>query len=203
MDWTERASTATAGIQKSQICTGISASTITGANMTKRNTTGVGYDGKSNAFARKGEATLAVHHDPNVARQDDHGVKGNLARDGAPKRMHPVSIHNGMTRNQQAGVNVGGMGHGTAVISGSEVIGTSAAAVPPVPAHRSGFNSPEASAVSTPPITHAYGKGIPRVRNAAPVAWNNKSVSGPIAKSLTDATPHDIRGQMLLDEAKR
>lgn len=169
--------------------------------MSKRITSGVGHDGKSNAFARKGEPTLAVHHDPNIARQDDHGVKGNLARDGAPKRMHPVSVHNGMTVNQQAGVNLGGMRHGTAVISGGAVIGTSAAAVPPVPAHRSGFNSPEASQ-SAKTITHAYGKGIPKVRNAAPVAWNNKNISGPIAKSLDVATPHDIRGQMLLDEAK-
>ena len=170
--------------------------------MSKRITSGVGHDGKSNAFARKGEPTLAVHHDPNVARQDDHGVKGNLPRHGAPKRMHPVSVHNGMQDRQIAGVNLGGLGHGTAVVSGGQVIATSAASVPPVPAHRRGHNSPAASAVSTP-ITHAYGKGIPKVRNAAPVGPNMKRQTGNVARSLTDARPHDIRGVMLLDEAKR
>jgi hypothetical protein len=79
-----------------------------------RNTIGVGLDGKHNAFARKGEATLAVHHDPNEARKGDPGVKGNIARDGAPKRMHPVSIHNGMTERQQT---LQGMGHATALDS--------------------------------------------------------------------------------------
>ena len=165
-----------------------------------RSKIGVGADGSHNAFARKGEPTLAVHHDPNIARQNDHGIAPKFMKPAAPKRMHPVSVHNGMTGNQRAGVGVGGMGHGTAVISGGEIIGTNAAAVPPVPAHRAGFNSP---AVSTAPITHAYGKGVPKVRNAAPVAWNNKNVSGPLAKSLDDATPHDIRGVMLLDQAKR
>ena len=77
-----------------------------------RNTIGVGLNGKHNAFARKGEPALAVHHDPNEARKGDHGVKGNIARDGAPKRMHPVSIHNGMTERQQA---LAGMQHANAV----------------------------------------------------------------------------------------
>jgi hypothetical protein len=78
----------------------------------KRNSTGIGHDGRSNAFSKRGEATLAVHHDPNEARKGDHGVKGNIARDGAPKRMHPVSVHNGMTERQQA---LAGMQHANAV----------------------------------------------------------------------------------------
>lgn len=78
----------------------------------KRITSGTAHDGTSNAFAKPGEATLAIHHDPNLARTGDHGVKGNIARNGALKRMHPVSIHNGMTERQQA---LQGMGHATAV----------------------------------------------------------------------------------------
>jgi hypothetical protein len=77
-----------------------------------RNKIGVSAAGSHNAFARKGEPALAVHHDPNEARKGDHGVKGNVARDGAPKRMHPVSIHNGMTERQQA---LAGMQHANAV----------------------------------------------------------------------------------------
>jgi hypothetical protein len=77
-----------------------------------RNKIGVGADGSHNAFAKSGEPTLAVHHDPNEARKGDHGVKGNAARDGAPKRMHPVSVHNGMTERQQA---LAGMQHANAV----------------------------------------------------------------------------------------
>lgn len=76
-----------------------------------RNKIGVGHDGAHNAFARQGEATLAVHHDPNAARKGDVGVKGNIARDGAPKRMHPVSVHNGMTARQQS---LKGMQHANA-----------------------------------------------------------------------------------------
>lgn len=72
---------------------------------------GVGHDGTSNAFARGKEATLAVHHDPNRARDGDHGVKGNIARDGKPKALHPVSIHNGMTDRQQS---LQGMQHANA-----------------------------------------------------------------------------------------
>jgi hypothetical protein len=77
-----------------------------------RNTIGVGLDGKHNAFAKSGEPTLAIHHDPNIARAADalHGDK-SIARNGAPKRMHPVSVHNGMTERQQA---LKGMQHANA-----------------------------------------------------------------------------------------
>jgi hypothetical protein len=73
---------------------------------------GNGHDGISNAFRKAGEPPgLQVHHDPNDARKGDVGVKGNIARDGAPKRMHPVSVHNGMTERQQA---LKGMQHANA-----------------------------------------------------------------------------------------
>lgn len=76
-----------------------------------RSKIGVSADGSHNAFAKSGEPTLAVHHDPNRARAGDKPGAG-LARSGAPKRLHPVSIHNGMTERQQA---LQGMGHATAV----------------------------------------------------------------------------------------
>jgi len=53
----------------------------------KRNTTGIGRDGRSNAFAKPGERTLATHHNPMDARQGD--------RPGEPAhrlghRGHPI-----------------------------------------------------------------------------------------------------------------
>jgi len=95
-----------------------------------RSKIGVGADGSHNAFAKPGEPALAVHHDPNEARKGDHGVKGNIARDGAPKRMHPVSVHNGMTKQQSDAAGLGGMGHATAVIDGGQKLATSAPAAP-------------------------------------------------------------------------
>jgi len=72
---------------------------------------GKAHDGTDNAFARGKEASLAVHHDPNEARAADHGVKGNIARDGALKRLHPVSLHNSATKRQQS---MNAMGHANA-----------------------------------------------------------------------------------------
>lgn len=72
-----------------------------------RSTIGVGHDGKSNAFARPGEATLATHHEPNLARLGDNAGAG-LARAGAPKKLQPVSLHNGATEQQR---KMTGMGH--------------------------------------------------------------------------------------------
>jgi len=48
----------------------------------------------------------------------------------------------------------GGMGHGTTVVSGGETITSSAAAAP---------------------LARAYGNGIPKVRNAAPIMPGMKS----------------------------
>jgi len=41
-----------------------------------------------------------------------HAVSGNIARDGAPKHVHPVTLHGGMTARQQS---LNAMGHATAV----------------------------------------------------------------------------------------
>jgi len=144
--------------------------------------TGNGFDGSSNAFAKKGENTLSVHHSPMAARASDH-LHGDtsIARNGKPKRLADVPVHNGMTRNQQAGVNLGGMGHGIGIVSGGQTLDGSAAAAP---------------------LAHAYGDGVPKVRNAAPIKSGMRSRTGPVARSLTDARPHDVCGQMLLDEAK-
>jgi hypothetical protein len=134
-----------------------------------RYTAGVGRDGKSNAFARKGERTLAVHHDPNNARQHDKpggpahllGHRGHplgtvvngktvrapgaldiQPRVGKPKAMHPVAPHSGMHPRAIAGAGIGGQGHATATIDdGGQTVVSSAAAAP---------------------LAHAYGGGIPK-----------------------------------------
>jgi hypothetical protein len=59
-----------------------------------------------------------------------HAVKGNIARDGAPKKVTGIAVHPGMTRQQQDGAGVGGMGHAAATISGGQTIASSAAAAP-------------------------------------------------------------------------
>ena len=112
--------------------------------------TGVGHDGRSRAFARKGEATLATHHDPQAARAGDKGIAPAFMKPAASKALHPVALHNSATPRQISGAGKGGMGH--AVNSGGEVIGTSAAAVP-----------------------HAYGTGIPKRREAAQPVWSQRS----------------------------
>ncbi len=140
---------------------------------------GTGHDGKSRAFAKPGEKSLSVHHDPNAARAGDVGLAPHFMKPAARKALHPVAVHNGMHPRQIAAAGIGGMAHATGYVDeGGTAIPNSAAAVP-----------------------HAYGNGIPKVREAAPPAWNNKSRTGPIAKSLTDPTPHSI-GQCLMDAAK-
>jgi hypothetical protein len=143
--------------------------------------TGTGRDGRSNAFAHGDEPTLGVHHVSHGLGDHvtGHAVPGNIARDGAPKAVHGVPVHNGMKRQQIETAGVGGMGHPTATIDGGQSIPSSAAAAP---------------------LAHAYGGGLPKVRGPAPVGWNQKNRCGPIAKSLDDATPTDIHGKMLLDE---
>jgi hypothetical protein len=168
--------------------------------MTKRNSTGVGHDGRSNAFAKPGEPTLAAHHSPMDARAHDHGIAPSFMKPAAKKALPDVSIHNGMHSRQIAAAGLGGLGHASAVLSGGQVIAANAAAVPPVPAHRKNFNSPDASQVSAP-ITQAYGKGVPKVRDAAPAKAGMRSRQGPLARSLTDSTPHSILGRAILEEA--
>jgi hypothetical protein len=151
--------------------------------MGKRNTTGIGADGRSNAFAKPGEPTLGVHHfsHGNGEHVVGHAVKGNIARDGKGKAVHAVAIHNGMKRQQIETAGVGGMGHPTSVIDGGQSVSASSAAAP---------------------LAHAYGGGVPKVRGAAPVKPGMRSRIGAPARSLDDATPHDIRGAMLLDQRK-
>jgi hypothetical protein len=77
------------------------------ANEPNKSRTGVDYSGRSKAFAKPGESSLDVHHDPNVARVHD-GMKDqtrtNIARDGKAKALHPVSVHNAMaTRSRDSG----------------------------------------------------------------------------------------------------
>ena len=87
------------------------------ANEPNKHRSSVGHDGRSRAFAKPGEQTLLIHHDPNAPRVRDgmqERTSGNIARAGKPKAFHPVSVHKGMTAQQVAMAGVGGMGHGTA-----------------------------------------------------------------------------------------
>jgi hypothetical protein len=78
------------------------------ANEPHKNRSGVGHDGRSKAFAKPGEPALAIHHDPNIARQHDRHMTDSVATRGKPKAMHPVALHNGMTAQQQ---KMTGLGH--------------------------------------------------------------------------------------------
>jgi hypothetical protein len=144
--------------------------------------TGNGHDGRPNFAARSGEPTLGAHHGPSPARAQEAADHDRATLGKAPKaKGYAVPIHNAMHARQIAGAGVGGMGHGTAIVSGGEVIGTSSAAAP---------------------LAHAYGNGIPKIRGAAPVKEGMRSRIGDPARSLNDATPHCITGKMLMDEAK-
>jgi hypothetical protein len=72
---------------------------------------GTDHKGVNRAFAKPGEAPgLQVHHDPNDARAHDH-LHGDtsIARNGAPKKLTPVSLHNGfVTRSRDGGLHTGG-----------------------------------------------------------------------------------------------
>ena len=117
------------------------------ANQADKHRSSVGHDGRSKAFAKPGEPTLLIHHDPNVARTADNMrdvTKSNLARDGAPKRLHPVAYHSGNTRQQIDMAGVGGMGHATKAPDASAanplaptVPGKTFAPAQPVPGQRS------------------------------------------------------------------
>jgi len=72
---------------------------------------GVDHKGVNRAFTKPGEpAGLQVHHDANDARAHDalHGDT-SIARAGAPKKLTPVSVHNGQTtRSRDGGLYLGG-----------------------------------------------------------------------------------------------
>ena len=129
----------------------------------KRNTTGIGRDGRSNAFAKPGERTFVAHHNPMDARQGDKpgepahalGHRGHPVgavvggetvrapgaldiqpRQGAPKALHPVPYHVSTTARQIAGSGRGGMGHPGAVVDGGQV--TTFAAAAPMADHYGG-----------------------------------------------------------------
>ena len=80
---------------------------------------------------------------------DGHAVPGNIARDGAPKKVTPVPHHSGMSLLQSSGAGLGGLGHATATINdGGQTIATSAAAAP---------------------LAHAYS-GRPDLKSGTPAA---------------------------------
>ncbi len=80
--------------------------------MSKRNTTGIGPDGKSNASARKGEAILTPHHGPALTRNQEAQQHTRATLGKAPKpKGYEISIHDGMSDRQKA---LQGMQHANA-----------------------------------------------------------------------------------------
>jgi hypothetical protein len=118
---------------------------------------------------------------PLNARHVEHNQNqdGSIARKGSvPKRSNDgVAIHPGMTSLQKGGAGAGGMGHGTAVISGGQTIASSAAAAP---------------------LAHAYS-GAPDLKTgkAVPVSFGQRS-RGP----TPDSQMHEL-GRKIFDEALR
>jgi hypothetical protein len=53
-----------------------------------------------------------------------HAVKGNIARDGAPKLVQPVMVHDGMTKQTEGGATALGGDHASAVdaLTGNVVV---------------------------------------------------------------------------------
>lgn len=70
---------------------------------------GTDHSGTNRAFAKPGEASLAVHHDPQAARAGDVGIAPHFMKPAAPKRLTPVAVHNGQTtRSRDGGLHLGG-----------------------------------------------------------------------------------------------
>lgn len=182
----------------------------------------VGRDGRSRAFAKPGERTLAVHHDPNIARRGDlpdatahaMGHRGHPVgavvggktvrapgaldiqpRAGAPKAMHPVSVHNGMHSRQIAGAGVGGMGHPGAVVDGGQV--TTSAAAAPMADHYGG-----ALPKSRPSVGVAFGMRD-RAHDAPHGGSPFKDASGRKAHADAKHAENVELGRQVLAEALR
>lgn len=152
--------------------------------MSKKNTStiGPGHDGAPKPGFYSDAPGPTNHHpglsDKSVDLKPHHlGVAPKIKRAFTEATPH----HGANTSRQIAGANAGGMGHGVTLIDGGQVIGTSAAAAP---------------------LADAYGGQVPKVRAAAPVSPGMKRQQGNVARSLTDATPHDILGRMLLDQGR-
>jgi len=126
---------------------------------------GVDHNGVSNAFARGEEATLAVHHAPNEARKSELGIAPPGMKPAAPKRLHPVSLHNSAKSEQIAGAGVGGMGHPSAIVDGGQSVPSSAAAAP---------------------LAHAYGS-LPKRRGPVPAKPGMRSRTMPHDPDIGEA----------------
>jgi len=124
--------------------------------------TGTDHSGVSNAFARGNEKWLSVHHAPQEARAGDVGIAPPGMKSAAPKRLHPVSLHNSARPHQVAGVDAGGQSHAVAVVDGGVKLTSSGAAAP---------------------MADAYGGMIPKVREAAPPKPGMRRQQGAITRS--------------------
>ena len=107
----------------------------------------------SHAAMRSGSPSITIQ---TRARRGDIPGEG-LARNGAAKKLHPVSLHNSATPHQIAGVDAGGQGHAVAVVDGGVKLTSSSAAAP---------------------LANAYGGMVPKVREAAPIKPGMKSQQG-------------------------
>jgi hypothetical protein len=106
---------------------------------------------------------LSVSHGLGAGNPYKHDTP-NIARDaGRGKDIHAILAHGSSTAAQIAGAGRGGMGHATVYDGGQ------------------------------PGLPHAYGKGVPKVRNAADrITPTMRSRQGGIARSLDDNTLYDL-----------
>jgi hypothetical protein len=115
---------------------------------------------------------------------EGHAVKGNIARDGAPKRATVVKINGGMAKQMSNGFRAAGGDHASALDS------------------LSGVTVPAGKTVSTPSWGNATARsGNPTVhapvgKRLAPVkpSWGMKS------QSASGRSPTDL-GEAILNEA--
>jgi hypothetical protein len=162
-------------------------------------TIGPGHDGapKPGFYGKAGDTVSHPHSVANAARgmEAQQHTTATLGVPPKPKRsgVENVPIHSGMTKQTKSGPLAFGGDHASAIdsLSGREVV---PGKVKARAGYDNGVNVSTAHPLTAPPVAKNYGR--------VATAWNNKSRTGPIARSLDDATPHDICGQMLLDEAK-
>jgi hypothetical protein len=85
---------------------------LTSARTKGDTTQGVGHDGNPVAghFVDNGTEPLTPSHNNHSLGQhiEGHAVKGNLARDGAPKRFTKIPLHGGATEEQHSALRMGG-----------------------------------------------------------------------------------------------
>jgi hypothetical protein len=113
-----------------------------------------------------------------------HSVPGNLARDGAPKKVHAIAVHDGMRTKSQSGADALSGHHASALDS------------------LSGATVPAGRVASVP----GWGNGAVRSGNPLAHAPASKNVKRtPVHPSMSRGADHDNMlhelGQSVLREA--